>query len=242
MDKKRFAELKCLTMVFGYTLRDEQLFNKSLTHKSFANENQHQGLEIRHNERFEFLGDSVIDLIISRYMVFQNRNMTEGELSKIRAQLVNEYSLAEFAKSIGLGEYLLLGKGEEASGGRNKTSILANSFEALIAAFFLDSSFDETYELFLNLFRDKIDSITIEKKITDYKGHLQKHCQAHILSTPTYKLIDQSGPDHQKSFKVQAFILGDAYGIGTGKTKKEAEQAAARISYETLSMQSKYHP
>jgi len=239
LDEARIEKLKGLALSFNHVFRDPGCLNKALTHKSFANENQ--DLRLRDNERFEFLGDSVIDLIVSRYLLYQNRSMTEGELSKIRAQVVNEQSLAQFARSIDLGEYLLLGKGEEASGGRDKNSLLANAFEAVVAALFLDTSFDETYQMFLNAFKKPIDEITAEKKITDYKGQIQKYCQAHILSNPQYRLVSESGPDHEKIFTVQVFILGEPYGAGMGRTKKEAEQAAARNSYEQLITRHKHH-
>lgn len=235
--EKRSEELKKLANRFGYAFKNQGLLNKALTHKSFANENQLLGL--KDNERFEFLGDSVIDLIVSRYLVHQKLDMSEGELSKIRAQIVNEQSLAGFAKEIDLGDYMLLGKGEEASGGREKNSLLSNTFEAVIAALFVDSSFDAVYQIFLSLYREPIDKITEEKKIADYKGQLQKHCQSRILAKPHYRLISENGPDHAKVFKIQAFILGEPYGVGMGKTKKEAEQAAARISYDMLMARSK---
>ena len=234
MDKKRLAELKCLTMVFGYTLRDEQLFNKSLTHKSFANENQHQGLEIRHNERFEFLGDSVIDLIISRYMVFQNRNMTEGELSKIRAQLVNEYSLAEFAKSIGLGEYLLLGKGEEASGGRRKPTNLAGAFEAIIAAIFLDQGIIITREFILSLFEEELQRVASHGVKEDYKSQLQEFIQIREQQTPAYQVVETTGPDHDRRFTVEVSAGDNVLGRGFGKSKKAAETEAARTALKNI--------
>lgn len=232
LDVERLKQLRELSLKFGYAFKNPGLLNKALTHKSYANENQ--ALTFKDNERFEFLGDSVIDLVVSRYLIHRRRDMAEGDLSKIRAQVVNEQSLACFARKIGLGEYLLLGKGEEASGGRDKNSILANAFEAVFAAFFLDSSFNETYEIFLSKFKAAIDEITTQRLITDYKGQLQKYCQAHILSNPQYRLINESGPDHEKMFHIQVFILGEPYGVGIGRTKKEAEQSAARESYERL--------
>ncbi len=232
LDEKRLEQLKKLANRFGHALKNPDLLNKALTHKSYANENQ--CLFLKDNERFEFLGDSVIDLIVSRYLLYQDHNMTEGELSKVRAQVVNEQSLAQFARTLNLGEYMLLGKGEEGSGGRDKNSLLSNTFEAVIAALFLDSSFERIYQMFLGVFRERIDEITAQKRITDYKGQLQKYCQSRILAKPQYRLISEAGPDHNKIFRIQAFILGEPYGIGVGKTKKEAEQAAARLSYNTI--------
>ncbi|MBI4829483.1 MAG: ribonuclease III [Nitrospinae bacterium] len=238
IEPKRLVELKELSRQFGYTFKNLEYLNKSLTHKSYANENQ--SYPVKDNERFEFLGDSVIDLVVSRYLLFQNRQMSEGELSKIRAQIVNEQSLADLARAIRLGHYLLLGKGEEQSGGREKNSILANTFEAVFAALFLDSSYAEVYEIFLRLFKNHVDTIVAQKRVTDYKGLLQKYCQAHILSNPQYKLVKESGPDHEKVFVIQAYILGEPFGMGIGRTKKEAEQAAARHSYESLTERHKH--
>jgi len=231
-DVIRLEKLKTLACKFDYVFKNPDLLNKALTHKSYTNENQN--CCIKNNERFEFLGDSVIDLVVSRYLMTRYSDMSEGELSKMRAQVVNEQSLAQFARELDIGSYLLLGKGEEGSGGREKSSLLANAFEAVVAALFLDSSFDKVYEIFLRRYKNPIDGLTTEKRIVDYKGHIQKHCQAHILSNPQYRLICESGPDHAKKFRVRVFILGEPYGVGIGSTKKEAEQHAARQSYEML--------
>jgi len=237
LDAGRLADLKKLSGSLGYVFRDIELLNKSLTHKSFSNEKQN--LCIKDNERFEFLGDSVINLAVSRFLLSKNKNLTEGELSGLRAQLVNEPSLARFARRLSLGEYLLLGKGEEVSGGRAKPSLLANALEAVMAAVFLDSSFDAAYEVIVYLFKETIDDLTERRLVADHKGTLQKHCQAHVLSNPVYRLISELGPDHCKTFMVQVYILGEALGIGLGRTKKEAEQTAAMRSMEQISARTK---
>ncbi|MDH4184898.1 MAG: ribonuclease III [Nitrospinota bacterium] len=237
VDVNRLAELKILTQKLNYAFRDFELLNKSLTHKSYANEKQ--GLCLKDNERFEFLGDSVINLAVSRYLLSRNSGLSEGELSSVRAQLVNEQSLARFARKICLGDFLLLGKGEEVSGGRVKPSLLANAMEAVMAAVFIDSCFDTAYEVILGLFKETIDELTTKRMVADYKGLLQKYCQAHVLSNPVYKLVSEMGPDHCKTFMVQVHILGEPYGVGVGRTKKEAEQTAAMQSMEQLHARTK---
>ena len=232
LDNNRQDRLKRLADRFGYVFRDISLLDKALTHKSFANENHE--LCVKNNERFEFLGDSVIDLIVSRYLLHEHRGMAEGELSKIRSQIVKESSLARFARVLGLGDFLLLGKGEDTSGGRDKNSLLADSFEAVAASVFLDSSFEVTYQVFLGLLKEPMDEITAHKQIDDYKGQLQRYCQARVMPNPQYRLVNETGPEHEKTFEIQVLILHQSYGTGTGKTKKEAEQAAAMQSYETL--------
>ncbi|MDH5677118.1 MAG: ribonuclease III [Nitrospinota bacterium] len=235
---KRIVELKELSSKLGYFFKDYELLNKSLTHKSYSNEKQKCGL--KDNERFEFLGDSVINLAVSRYLLSRNSSLSEGELSSIRAQLVNEQSLARFARQLTLGQYLLLGKGEEVSGGRVKPSLLANATEAVMAAVFIDSDFNTSYEVILRLFKETIDRLTDRRIVADHKGLLQKYCQAHVLSNPNYRLISELGPDHCKTFMVQVYILDEPYGIGIGRTKKEAEQTAAMQSIEQLKVRKKH--
>jgi len=237
LDVARLAQLKRLSRQLGYVFRDVELLNKSLTHKSFSNEKQN--LCLKDNERFEFLGDSVINLAVSRYLVSRHKNLTEGELSALRAQLVNETSLARFARKLGLGDYLLLGKGEEVSGGRVKPSLLANALEAVMAAVFVDSSFDTAYEVIMVLFKETMDELTEKRIVADHKGNLQRYCQAHVLSNPVYRLVSELGPDHCKTFMVQVYILGEAYGTGVGRTKKEAEQSAAQSSMDQIHARTK---
>ncbi|MDH5510250.1 MAG: ribonuclease III [Nitrospinota bacterium] len=239
LDVNRLTELKELAGKLGYFFKDFHLLNKSLTHKSYSNEKQN--LCLKDNERFEFLGDSVINLAVSRYLMSRNSNLSEGELSSIRAQLVNEQSLARFARKLSLGQYLLLGKGEDVSGGRVKPSLLANAMEAVVAAVFMESDFETSYEVILSLFKETIDDLTTTRMVADHKGLLQKHCQSHVLSNPTYRLISELGPDHCKTFMVQVYILGEPYGIGIGRTKKEAEQTAAMQSIQQLKVRTK-HP
>ncbi|MBI5815095.1 MAG: ribonuclease III [Nitrospinae bacterium] len=219
-----------LQIAINYQFRDQSLLVKSLTHRSFANERQ---LKIKDNERLEFLGDSALDLIVSRYLFFQGQQLREGDLSKIRSQVVNEGSLARFARNVELGKCLLLGKGEDSTGGREKNSLLANAFEALIAAIYLDSSFDTTYHVTLGVIKAAIDEAAELKPEVDYKGLLQKQLKS-VPAPPQYRVMEESGPDHDKMFKVQVWIANTPYGDGSGRTKKEAEQTAARKTCEML--------
>jgi len=225
------GELEGLSARLGYSFRDSSLLIKALTHRSFANERQ---LKIKDNERLEFLGDSVLDLIVSRYLFFQGSELREGDLSKIRSQVVNETSLAAFARNLGLGGALLLGKGETASGGRDKNSLLANAFEAVIAAIYLDSNFDTAYHVTLAVIKETMDDAMLNMTEVDYKGLLQKNLRGQ-QSSPQYKIVEETGPDHSKTFRAQVWLMNTPQGEGIGRTKKEAEQAAARRTCEMLS-------
>ena len=234
LDTERIKALKTLSARIGYPFSDLELLNKALTHRSYANERQDP--KIKDNERFEFLGDSVLDLIVARYMVLNGGNLREGGLSKIRSQVVNEQSLASVAKNLDLGVYLLLGKGEEGSGGREKSSLLANGFEAVIAAVFLDSNFDTAYETFLEVLKEMIHN-RIDGGETDYKGLLLRTLRGRGEGV-TYRVTGESGPDHEKYFEVCAMINDEPMGIGEGRTKKEAEQKAAHQTLLTLNQSS----
>ena len=230
LDTERTEALKTLSAKIGYPFSDLELLNKALTHRSYANERQDP--RIKDNERFEYLGDSVLDLIVARYMVLNGGGLREGSLSKIRSQVVNEQSLATIAKSLNLGAYLLLGKGEEGSGGREKSSLLANSFEAVIAAVFLDSNFDTAYEIFLEVLKEMIHE-RMDGGETDYKGLLLRILRSRGEGV-TYRVTGESGPDHEKYFEVCAMINDEPMGRGEGRTKKEAEQKAAHETFLTL--------
>ncbi len=232
VDETRTTQLKELSLRLGYTFRDIKLLNKALTHRSYSNECNNP--IILDNERFEFLGDSALDLIVSRYIVLNGRRLREGDLSRIRSQLVNEQSLAVMARELGLGEFLLLGRGEEVSGGRDKNSLLANAFEAVVAAIFLDSSFDTTYQVLLLIMKNVIDDTVINGKVGDHKGRLQTFINSKGLPPVSYKLVDESGPDHKKTFTIQVWVENKPHGAGTGRTKKEAEQEAAKMTLESL--------
>ena len=217
----------------SYTFGNVQLLEHALTHKSFANENR-LGY---HNERMEFLGDSVLNLVISEYLMRMCPESSEGDLSKHRAVIVSEPTLATVARTISLGDYLLLGKGEEQTGGRDKDSLLADCLEALIASVYLDAGKEKAEQFILLFFGPMIQTICSSRRTLDYKTKLQELCQERLKQLPEYQVVSESGPDHQKQFEVELLIKGTIYGRGSGKSKKEAEQRAAEAALQELSEQ-----
>jgi ribonuclease III len=227
--KERKEELAKLQETLGYSFKEIKLLNKALTHKSFVNET---GEDLKHNERFEFLGDSVLDLMVSEYMVRKFSGFNEGVLSKIRAGVVNESCLAKLAGNIDLGAYLLLGRGEDMSGGRSKPSLLANAFEALAGAIYYDSDLDTAAKVLLPSIKKEIKEFLEKPESRDYKSDLQELTQNKMGCIPVYKVAKETGPDHEKQFEVVVTVKDRKRGTGTGRSKKEAEQAAAKIAWE----------
>ena len=215
--------------ILGYTFKNKNFLKLALTHSSYANEHRVLNKAIPCNERLEFLGDSVLSLIVSEYIYDQFEHIQEGELTKIRAAVVCTRSLSSFAKKISLGDHLLLGKGEEASG-RNKATILENAFEALIAAVYLDTnnSKEHVSRIFMPLIIPEINDISNSSNIVDNKTTLQQFVQASSKEKIQYVIVDETGPDHNKTFKVEVRLNSNVIGVGVGKTKREAEQAAAK--------------
>jgi ribonuclease-3 len=211
-----------------HEFRDRGLLERSLTHKSFANENRVSA----HNERLEFLGDAVLSLVVSEYLMKTCPDSNEGDLSRLRAAVVSEPALALVAREIGLGPYLLLGKGEEQTGGRGKDSLLANCLEALIAAIYLDAGSREVEAFVIRFFKDPIEKTCTARGSLDYKTEVQELCQERLKQLPEYRLVSESGPDHQKQFSVELVIKSEVYGRGIGRSKKEAEQKAAKEALE----------
>ena len=185
---------------------------------------------VKNNERFEFLGDSVLDLIVSHYMILEYDDLAEGALSKIRAAVVNEACLAKLAKDIDLGQYLLLGKGEHLSGGRQKSSILANTFEALVGALFCDSNLETVSKILMPTLIIEIDKYKDTCKLRDFKSDLQEYTQDKLTCIPSYQVVGEMGPDHDKRFEVEVTVRNKVQGKGNGKSKKEAEQSAAMMA------------
>ncbi len=215
------------------TFKDPQLLERALTHKSFANENKVP----YHNERMEFLGDAVLSLIVSEHLMRTCPDSTEGDLSRLRAAIVSEPALAVIGRTLALGSYLLLGKGEEQTGGRDKDSLLADALEALIAALYLDAGKDTAEAFILRFFEDVIKRTCASRTTLDYKTALQERCQERLKQLPEYRVVSETGPDHQKQFDVELLVRGQVYGRGTGKSKKEAEQKAAKEALEKLRSQ-----
>lgn len=226
--KRETNDLKAIQKVLSYTFKNEGPLLQALTHKSYANEKKGP---LTDNERLEFLGDAVLDLAISHLIMEKFPNLSEGEMSKLRASVVNESSLAAMAKGVGLDQYLLLGRGEELSGGRKKPSILADSFEAVIAAIYMDGGFEEAFRIVSGHFSRLLSKTDL---YIDYKTRLQELTQERLRCMPVYNLKSTSGPDHARMFEVELQIEGKLYGTGSGKTKKEAEQEAAREALERL--------
>ena len=224
----KINDLKELQKALSYSFKDQGILAQALTHRSYANEKK--GL-IKNNERLEFLGDAVFDLSISHLIMEGFPDLSEGEMSKLRASMVNESSLAAMAKGIGLDQYLLLGHGEELSGGRNKPSILADSFEAVIAAIYLDGGFDAAFKTVSSHFSRLLSKTGL---YIDYKTRLQELTQERLKCMPSYTLKSTSGPDHARLFEVELSIEGKLHATGKGKTKKEAEQEAAKEALKKL--------
>ncbi len=215
-----------LSELLNYKFKNSQLLVQAFRHSSYANE--HGENSLTNNERLEFLGDAALDLAISDILMERFPNAREGDLSKYRAILVDEVGLYAVALELNLGNYLLLGKGEEKTGGREKPSILANTVEALIGAIYLDAGFDVTKEIISRLFAHYIDQLETEQITHDFKSILQEYTQ-HIFKTlPKYKLIKEIGPPHDKIFRMSLIIKDVTLAEAEGKSKKEAEQNVAR--------------
>ena len=221
-------DLKELEGKIGYKFDDFTLFTKAMIHSSYANEKHLPKYEC--NERLEFLGDAVLELVSSEFLFHNNPKLPEGELTKTRASMVCEPALAFCARDLDLGEYLLLGKGEDATGGRKRESVTSDAMEALIGAIYLDGGFANAKE-FIHKF--VLNDMENKKHFYDSKTILQEIVQAKYSESMTYHLLGEEGPDHNKSFKVSVFIGKKEYGIGCGRTKKAAEQDAA---YKTILM------
>ena len=222
MEKK----LKELEKKIGYDFRDFFLLKTAMMHSSYTNERHLE--KYRCNERLEFLGDAVLELVSSEFLFRESPKVSEGELTKTRASMVCEPSLAMCARDIGLGDYLLLGKGEEATGGRKRDSITSDAMEALIGAIYLDGGFTSAKEF---IHRFVLTDLEDKKLFYDSKTILQEMVQADRNREISYRLVGEKGPDHNKSFSVEVLIGGDVYGAGQGRTKKAAEQQAA---YEAI--------
>jgi len=222
--------LESLDRAFGVSFRDPALREAALTHRSYAFERG----TTKTNERLEFLGDSVLGLIVTDMAYLTYPDMPEGALAKLRAAIVNMTALADVARTLGLGEVVLLGKGEELSGGRDKASILADALEAVFGAIYLDRGPDITRELIERLFRPRMEAYVRGEGDRDYKTILQELASQELRSMPEYRL-EERGPDHEKEFTATVYLSGDPFGTGTGRSKKEAEQQAAREAFARIS-------
>jgi ribonuclease-3 len=223
------APLEALDRALGVSFRDAALREAALTHRSYAFE---QGLLVT-NERLEFLGDSVLGLIVTDMAYLTYPELPEGHLAKLRAAIVNMQALADVARHLGIGELVLLGQGEEQSGGRDKASILADALEAIFGAIYLDQGLVRTRELIERLFRPRMEAYVRGEGDRDFKTILQELASQRLRALPSYQ-VDEQGPDHQKEFTASVSVAGEQLGTGTGRTKKEAEQHAAHEAFDRL--------
>lgn len=226
------ADPREIDRALGVRFRNRELCRLALTHRSYAFE---QDLEVN-NERLEFLGDAVLGLVVTDMAFREFPEMSEGELAKLRAAIVNMGALAEVARDLGLGRFVLLGKGEEMSGGRDKASILADVLEAMLGAIYLDRGLETARRLIERLFRPRMIAYVRGEGERDYKTILQELASAELRTLPEYR-ISETGPDHEKEFTATVYLAGKAWGTGRGRSKKEAEQQAAHEAYRALSEQ-----
>ena len=231
MTEKALSErLAAFEEKIGYSFKNKNLLHEALSHSSYANECK-KGRNS--NERLEFLGDSVLSIVISEHLFNHFKHLPEGDLTKIRASLVCEKALFEFSKQISLGEFILLGKGEENTGGRNRPSIVSDAFEAVIAAVFLDGGMEAAREYVLGFIPKDLDKNSA-KKLQDYKTILQEIIQRNPEEKVEYVLRSQSGPDHDRHFVVEVCLNTNVIGHGEGHSKKQAEQMAAKEALELM--------
>ena len=213
---------------YDYTFKNPALLQNALTHSSYANE--HRDTHMQHNERLEFLGDSILGLVSADYVYHRFASLPEGELTKLRAAIVCEGSLYEFACQIGLGERLLLGRGERVGGGSKRPSVLADAVEAVLAAIYLDGGMEAAQGFILDFIRTKAEEVVKSHRVMDYKTTLQEIVQKNHEEVLSYRLKSESGPDHDKRFVMEVLINSNVLAEGEGHSKKLAEQAAAKAA------------
>lgn len=228
-EKKSF---KALEKNLGYSFKQRDHLKRALTHRSYANEHRLDATD--HNERYEFLGDTVLDLVVSDILMHAFPQAPEGDLSKYRAAIVNEAQLAELARAIDVGDYLYVGKGEEQTGGRDKASILSDAYEALLGAMYLDRGLAKVRSVIERHYAPIIELALSGQLIRDYKTKLQEVAQGRFKKSPRYRMANEHGPDHEKRFEVHLFIGDELYGSGAGTSKKSAEQEAAKQALQKL--------
>ena len=221
-----YKALEALQKRLGYQFKDQNLIIEALTHKSSK--------QPYNNERLEFLGDAVLDLIVGEYLYHEFKDVAEGELSKLRASLVNEKSFEKLARLLHLGEHIYISLAEENNSGREKSSLLSNAFEAIMGALYLEAGLEKTRALAISLLEEAYPKIDMDAIFRDHKTTLQELTQAHFGVTPEYRLVRSFGPDHKKEFEIAVNIRGKDLALASGKSKKEAQQKAAMIALEIL--------
>ena len=227
------ADLAAFQKILGVSFKRPSLLEQALVHSSYINENPRFAPDS--NERLEFLGDAVLGLVITERLYRDLPSSTEGEMTKLRADLVCRDTLASLARAISLGDFLYLGKGEEASGGRDKPANLAGALESVIAALFLDQGSAATKRFILRLFKERLEKAVTQGGEADYKSQLQEYIQAREQQTPAYYVLETEGPDHDRRFTVEVRVGDAVLGRGTGKSKKAAETEAACSALERIS-------
>lgn len=228
---ERKKELLLFEKHIGIRFRRIELLNLAFSHRSFSNENTE---DIDNNEKLEFLGDSVLGLVVAEYLFRNLPESREGDLARIKSHVVSEETLFIIARALKVENYILIGKGEEYSGGRGKKAIIADTTEAILGAYYIDSGFDHARELILRLLVPEITKVLEDRHQKDYKTLVQEYVQKKFKTYPKYKVMDRKGPDHNKVFWIEVIIDDKTYGPGKGSNKKEAEQNAAALAYEAL--------
>ena len=232
MDKRRRAALRFFEKRLNLNFENLELLDESLTHSSFVNEKREE--RCRDNEGLEFLGDAVLGMVVSHHLYSLFPSSPPGEYSALKAALVNKSTLAKCAREISLGQYLKLGRGEELSDGRDRDSVLANALEAVIGAVYFDRGLEAAREFVLSLLGSCIQEVGPRKVPRDAKSLVQTLSQERFKTLPEYKVLRETGPDHKRKFEVEVWISGKVYGRGTGRSKKAAEQTAAREALRKL--------
>lgn len=225
------ATLRSLEKTLDYRIRNRDLFIQALQHRSFHQRSQHPS---RSNERLEFLGDSILNLIVGEHLFRRNPAAQEGELTKLRSRLVNKKALAAYAKSLRLAEYILMSPSAAQAGGKGRDTIAADTFEAIVAAIYLDAGYREATRFVHRQVLGALERGSVVTADQNFKSRLLEHAQSRGLGVPRYVLTHQEGPDHDRTFTVEVLLSGSRHGIGTGKNKKEAEQSAAQQALESL--------
>ncbi|MGB7604068.1 MAG: ribonuclease III [Lutisporaceae bacterium] len=231
---KREEQLKELQRAIEYAFNDSSLLNTAMTHSSYT---ANRAEKLEHYERLEFLGDSILSMIVSQYIFRNCKELAEGQLTRVRANIVCEASLYEAAEKIDLGEFLLISKGEELTGGRSRISILADAFEALIAAIYLDGGINKAKSFVLDTLKDIIKRAIQNKIVSDYKSYIQEYIQKTSQAKISYELLLEEGPAHSRTFEIAMMLDDKTIGIGRGNSKKEAQQAAAKNAMEKLEIE-----
>ncbi len=224
--------LETLEKDLGHAFKDRGLLREALTHRSYHHENPDQAP--LYNERLEFIGDSVLGLVVVEYLFRYNEDFSESEMSQIKSYSVRGSLLSEVAVAIALGRYIRLGRGEEETGGRAKESILANAMEAVFGAVYLDGGYEAARDCILRLLRNRILTVISSGQYHDFKTELQEESQMRFGVLPEYRIVGREGEEHRRTFTAEVFVAGKRYGSGAGKNKKEAQTAAAKEALEKL--------